>query len=65
MSRFGLLSRLLVCLALLLTHYFLLFLPLSELFLMSVLLINPRWFRDFLNRTAPDRNESPQTKEAD
>jgi hypothetical protein len=56
MSRLALLRRLLVCLALLLIHYCLIFLPVSELFLIYILLANPRWFRDFLNRTAQERN---------
>ena len=45
--------RFLLCIALLLIHYFVIFLPVSEVFLIYILLLNPRWFRDFLNRTAP------------
>ncbi|HUL14115.1 MAG TPA: hypothetical protein VLU73_18340 [Methylococcaceae bacterium] len=52
MSHTALFLRLLLCIALLVIHYLVFFLPVSEAFLIYVLLMNPRWFRDFLNRTA-------------
>jgi hypothetical protein len=54
MSNTALLLRLLLCIALLMIHYLLIFFPVSEGFLIYILLLNPRWFRDFLNRTAPE-----------
>jgi len=54
MSHTALFFRLLLCVALLLTHYLLVFFPVNEAFLIYILLLNPRWFRDFLNRTAPE-----------
>jgi len=44
--------RLLICLGILLLHFVALFLPLTELFLIYIILFNPRWFRDFLNNMA-------------
>lgn len=62
MSRMALFLRVLLCIALLLVHYLVIFLPVSESFLIYILLFNPRWFRVFLNRTALDaraaRNQS-------
>lgn len=46
-------TRVLLCASLLAIHYFLLFVPVSELFLIYILLFNPRWFRTFLDRTTP------------
>lgn len=64
MSRMAIVLRVLLCIALLLIHYLVIFLPVSEFFLIYILLFNPRWFRVFLNRTALDaraaRNSSRQ-----
>ena len=54
MSHTALLLRLLLCVALLIIHYLFFFFPVSEAFLIYILLMNPRWFRDFLSRTAHD-----------
>ncbi len=48
----SLLYRILICLGLIAVHYAGLFLPLTELFLIYILLVNPKWFRDFLNNMA-------------
>lgn len=53
-------TRVVLCILLLAIHYFLLFLPVSELFLIYILLFNPPWFRAFLNRAAP-REEPDKT----
>lgn len=53
MDHTALFLRLLLCIALLLIHYLVIFLPVSEAFLIYIILFNPRWFRDFLIRTAP------------
>lgn len=52
--------RLIICLGIIALHYIGLFLPLTELFLIYILLFNPRWFREFLNNL--DKNRS---READ
>ncbi|MCK8600348.1 hypothetical protein [Desulfoferrobacter suflitae] len=44
--------RILICLGLVVLHYAGFFLPLTEIFLIYILLFNPRWFRDFLNSMA-------------
>jgi hypothetical protein len=44
--------RILICIGILLLHYVALFLPLTELFLIYIILVNPRWFRSFLNNMA-------------
>jgi hypothetical protein len=54
MSSMAFFLRLLLCIALVLMHYLLIVFPVSEAFLVYILLVNPRWFRDFLNRTAPE-----------
>lgn len=46
------LNRVLICLGLIAVHYVGIFLPLTELFLIYILLFNPKWFRDFLNNMA-------------
>ncbi|BBL72553.1 hypothetical protein [Methylogaea oryzae] len=51
-------TRVLLCVLLLAIHYFLLFLPVSELFIVYILLFNPRWFRSFLDKTAPRENNN-------
>ena len=33
-------------------HYLLIFLPVAELFIIYIILFNPRWFRNFLDRMA-------------
>ncbi|ADE14999.1 hypothetical protein Nhal_1886 [Nitrosococcus halophilus Nc 4] len=52
--------RLIICLGIIVLQYVALFLPLTELFLIYILLFNPRWFREFLNNL--DKNRS---READ
>lgn len=44
--------RLLICLGLVALHYIGFILPLTEIFVIYILLFNPRWFRDFLNGLA-------------
>ncbi|MCU0574030.1 MAG: hypothetical protein MUC41_13695 [Syntrophobacteraceae bacterium] len=45
--------RLLICVGLIAVHYVGIFLPLTEFFLIYILLFNPKWFRDFLNGMTP------------
>lgn len=54
MSYPALILRLLLCVVLLLIHYLVIFLPVSESFLIYIILVNPKWFRDFLSLTATD-----------
>jgi hypothetical protein len=42
-------KRLLLVAVLLALHYLLIFLPLAELFIVYIILANPRWFRKFLD----------------
>lgn len=52
MMRIG--SRLLICLIIVVLHFVAVFLPLTEFFVIYILLFNPRWFRNFLNNAAGD-----------
>lgn len=47
--------RILICAAILLSHAVIFFLPVAELFLVYIILFNPRWFRDFLDRLGKPR----------
>jgi hypothetical protein len=44
--------RILISIGLLVMHYIGIVLPLTEFFLIYILLFNPRWFRNFLNNMA-------------
>ena len=44
--------RILISVGLIVLHYVGLFLPLTELFIIYILLVNPRWFRNYLNNLA-------------
>jgi len=44
--------RILISIGLLVMHYVGIVLPLTEFFLIYILLFNPRWFRNFLNNMA-------------
>jgi hypothetical protein len=44
--------RILISIGLLVMHYIGIVLPLTEGFLIYILLLNPRWFRNFLNNMA-------------
>jgi hypothetical protein len=54
--------RILISIALLVLHYIgeltliLEIFPLTTIFLIYILLFNPRWFRNFLNNTAAKQN---------
>ncbi len=41
------LGRLLLLLAILLIHYLVIFIPISELFLLYIIFFKPKWFEDF------------------
>ena len=43
-------KRILICVGILLVDLAVFFLPLTALFLIYILIVNPPWFRDFLNR---------------
>jgi len=44
--------RIVLVLVLFALHYLLVFLPVAELFIVYIILFNPRWFRNFLDRMA-------------
>ena len=43
-------KRILICVGILSVDLAVFFLPLTALFLVYILIVNPPWFRDFLNR---------------
>jgi hypothetical protein len=55
--------RIAICVAILVLHFVGFFLPLTELFVIYILLANPAWFRNFINNldkkplNGPDRSE--------
>lgn len=51
----SILSRVLICLGIVALHYVGFLLPLTEIFVIYILLFNPRWFRDFLNDLAAEK----------
>ncbi len=50
--------RILISIGLIVLHYVGIFLPITEGFLIYIILFNPKWFRDFLNGMARDRQEA-------
>jgi hypothetical protein len=44
--------RILLCIGIALFHFVDVFVPLIDLFLIYIILFNPRWFRNFLNNMA-------------
>lgn len=46
--------RLLICAGILAQFFVTFYLPLPELFLIYIILFNPKWFRDFLSNMAKD-----------
>ncbi len=56
-------KRVLLVVGLLVIHYLFFFLPLAELFIIYIILFNPRWFRKFLHnmsKTAGQDNGTVQ-----
>ncbi len=51
--------RILISIGLLVLHYVGFFLPLTEFFLIYIIIFNPKWFRDFLNNMAKDGQTMP------
>ncbi len=49
--------RVLICLGILAVDLLIFFLPLTALFLIYIIMVNPPWFREFLDRLdkGPDR----------
>ena len=45
----SMINRILLCLGILMVDLVIFFLPLTALFLIYILLYNPRWFREFLD----------------
>lgn len=43
------LERILLCVIILVVHYAILLIPVSELFLIYILFFNPKWFRNYLD----------------
>lgn len=54
-------KRLLLVVVLLALHYLLIFLPLAELFIVYIILANPRWFRKFLDNLDKPEGECHET----
>jgi len=50
-------KRLILVAVLLALHYLLIFLPLAELFIVYIILANPRWFRKFLDNLDKSEGE--------
>ena len=50
--------RILISIGLLVLHYVGIIFPLTELFLIYIIIFNPRWFRDFLNNMAQENDGS-------
>lgn len=50
--------RILISIGLIILHYVGIFLPISEGFLIYIILFNPKWFRDFLNNMSKDRQDA-------
>jgi hypothetical protein len=48
--------RILISIGILALHYIGIAFPITEIFLIYILLLNPRWFRDFLNNLAAKQN---------
>ncbi len=46
--------RILISIGLIALHYIGIVLPLTECFLIYIILFNPKWFRDFLNNMAKE-----------
>lgn len=51
-------KRILLCIAILLVDLAVFALPLTALFLIYILIVNPPWFRDFLNHLDDPRGTS-------
>jgi hypothetical protein len=54
-------KRLILVAVLLALHYLLIFLPLAELFIVYIILANPRWFRKFLDNLDKPEGEHLET----
>lgn len=54
-------KRILLCTGLLVLHYVLIFLPLAEMFIVYIILFNPRWFRRFLKNMDQPAGENLNT----
>lgn len=54
-------KRILLCVGLLALHYVLIFLPLAEMFIVYIILFNPRWFRRFLDNLNQPTGEGLNT----
>ena len=50
--------RLLICLGIVILHFVAFVVPVAELFMIYIILFNPRWFRDFLNNMNITRGSS-------
>jgi hypothetical protein len=55
--------RILLVVGLLVIHYIFFFLPLAELFIVYIILFNPRWFRKFLDNMNKCSGEDIETEE--
>ena len=54
-------KRILLCMGLLVLHYVLIFFPLAEMFVVYIIIFNPRWFRNFLDNLNQPAGENLNT----
>ncbi len=54
-------KRVLLVVGLLALHYALVFLPIAEMFIVYIILVNPRWFRKFLDNLDKPEGEYHET----
>jgi hypothetical protein len=53
--------RIIISIAILIIHFVGFFLPLTEVFVIYILLVNPAWFRNLLNNLDKPKESSHQT----
>lgn len=53
-------TRILISIGILALHFVGIFIPLTEFFLIYIILFNPRWFRNYLNNLAKRSEEKGQ-----
>jgi hypothetical protein len=54
-------KRIVLVVVLLVLHYVLIFLPIAEMFIVYIILFNPRWFRKFLDNMSKRPGEDIET----
>jgi thiosulfate reductase cytochrome b subunit len=54
-------ARILLIAGMVVMHYVFFFLPLAEMFIVYIILFNPRWFRRFLNNMSKAKEQNIET----